>query len=79
MLKPFFDVFPTLKIENPLHDRLAVADVERVAATKNKESLRIYLFSTRLIQKEDIWTAEGEIKKQLFPNANLIVRIQERF
>ena len=79
MSKPFFDVFPSLKIENPLHDRLAVADVERVAATKNKESLRIYLFSTRLILKEDIWTAEEEIKKQLFPNANLIVRIQERF
>ena len=79
MSKPFFDVFPTLKIENPLHDRLAVADVERVSATKNKDSMRIYLFSTRLILKEDIWTAEGEIKKQLFPNANLAVRIQERF
>ncbi|MCH5341871.1 MAG: PolC-type DNA polymerase III [Acetatifactor sp.] len=79
MSKPFFDVFPTLKIENPLHDRLAVADVERVSATKNKDSMRIYLFSTRLILKEDIWTVEGEIKKQLFPNANLAVRIQERF
>ena len=79
MTKPFFEVFPTLKIDNPLHDRLAVADVERVSATKNKDSMRIYLFSTRLILKEDIWAAEGEIKKQLFPNANLAVRIQERF
>ena len=79
MTKPFFEVFPTLKIENPLHDRLAIADVERVSATKNKDSMRIYLFSTRLILKEDIWAAEGEIKKQLFPNANLTVRIQERF
>ena len=79
MTKPFFEVFPTLKIENPLRDRLAVADVERVAANRNKDSMRIYLFSTRLILKEDIWAAEGEIKKQLFPNANLTVRIQERF
>ena len=79
MTKPFFEVFPTLKIDNPLHDRLAIADVERVSATKNKDSMRIYLFSTRLILKEDIWAAEGEIKKQLFPNTNLTVRIQERF
>ena len=79
MAKPFFDVFPTLKIENPLHDRLAVASVERVSATKNRDCMRVYLFSRRLILKEDIWTTEGEIKKQLFPGNGPTVRIQERF
>ena len=79
MSKPFFDVFPTLEITNPLHDRLAFATVERVAANKRKDSIRIYLFSTRLILKEDIWTAESEIKKQLFSKVGLTVRIQERF
>ena len=29
--KPFFDVFPTLKIEGTLHDKMAQTDVERVS------------------------------------------------
>jgi DNA polymerase-3 subunit alpha (Gram-positive type) len=77
--KPFFEVFPTLDIKGSLHDILEQAKVERVSATKQKDRLSVYLFSTRLILKEDIWTAEKEIKNQLFPNAMLAVRIRERF
>ena len=54
-------------------------EVERVSATKRRDFLRVYLKSTRLIQKADIWTAEQEIKKQLFPDANLTVKIYEKF
>ncbi len=79
MSKPFFDVFPTLQIENPLHDRLAAAQVERVTAPKGGGSMRIYLFSSWLLPKEDVWETEREIKRQLFPNLSLTVRIQERF
>jgi len=78
-MKPFFETFPTLKLNNPLYDRMEQTMVERVSATKRKDILRIYLLSARLILKEDIWQAEREIKKQLFPNVNLIVKIQERF
>ncbi|MCM1543047.1 MAG: PolC-type DNA polymerase III [Blautia sp.] len=78
-MKPFFETFPTLKLNNPLHDRMEQAAVERVSATKRKDILRIYLYSTRLIMKEDIRQTENEIKNQLFPNANLMVKIQERF
>ena len=53
-------------------------EVERVSATKRRDFLRVYLKSTRLIQKADIWTAEQEIKKQLFPDANLTVKIYEK-
>ena len=67
MAKPFFEVFPTLKIENPLHDKLEQAEIEKVTSSKLKDYLRIYLFSTRLILKEDIWKTEKEIQKQLFP------------
>ena len=77
--KPFFDVFPTLEIRGVLHDKLEQAKVERVSATKQKDRLTVYLFSTRLILKEDIWAAEKEIKGQLFPHAQLQVRIRERF
>ncbi len=79
MTKPFFEVFPTLKMENPLRDRLEQADVERVSATKARDTLHVYLHSTRLIVKEDIWAAESEIRRQLFPGHAMTIRIHERF
>ena len=79
MAKVFFEVFPTLKIEGTLKDKLEQTEVERVSTSKQKDKLHIYLFSRRLILKEDIWAAEKEIKNQLFPNVNLSVRIFERF
>ena len=78
-MKPFFETFPTLKIDNPLHDIMEQTSVERVSASKKKDILRIYLFSKRLILKEDIWQTERQIKDQLFPAADLTVKIQERF
>ena len=41
--------------------------------------MHVYLFSGRLIQKQDIWKAEEEIKRQLFQNAAVSVKIHERF
>ena len=77
--KSFFEVFPTLDIKGTLHDKLEQTQVERVAATKQRDRLTVYLYSTRLIVKEDIWAAEKEIKTQLFPHAAMTVRIRERF
>ena len=79
MSKPFFEVFPNLKLNTDIHDLMGQTEVERVSATKRRDFLRVYLKSTRLIQKADIWTAEQEIKKQLFPDANLTVKIYEKF
>ncbi len=59
-MKPFFETFPTLKLNNPLHDRMEQTTVERISSTKRKDVLRIYLFSARLILKEDIRQTEEE-------------------
>jgi DNA polymerase-3 subunit alpha (Gram-positive type) len=53
--------------------------VERVSATKRKDFLRIYIRSTHLILKEDIIETEKAVKRQLFPDANIIVKIYEKF
>ena len=53
--------------------------MERVSTTKRKDVLHVYLFSTRLILKEDIRKTEAEIKMQLFPNVVISVKIHERF
>ena len=79
MSKPFFEVFPNLQLNTDIHDLMGQTEVERVSATKRRDFLRVYLKSSRLIQKADIWTAEQEIKKQLFPDANLTVKIYEKF
>ncbi len=79
MGKPFFEVFPSLKLNKSIHDIMEQTNVEKISATKRKDFLRIYLFSKRLILKKDICETENEIKKQLFPNAELTVKIYERF
>lgn len=79
MGKPYFDVFPSLKLDKALHDLMEQTEVEKITSTSRKDFLRIYLCSSRLIQKEDIWKVEEEIKKQLFPSAKMIVKIYEKY
>ena len=79
MGKPFFEVFPTLKLKPDVQDIMEQTSVEKISATKSRDYLRVYLFSTRLIVKDHIWEAENQIKRQLFPNVNMAVKIYERF
>ena len=79
MGKKFFDVFPTLKLDTGLRDLYEQVTVDKVSSTKRKDFLRVYLSSDRLIQKEDIFRVESEIKRQFFPNASMIIKFYERF
>ncbi len=79
MSKKFFEVFPTLKLERGIKDLFEQVTVEKVSATKRKDFLRIYISSDRLIQKEDVFRVEQEMKKQFFPNAPMTLRIYERY
>ena len=79
MAKKFFDVFPTLKLDMGIYNLFEQTMVERVSATRRKDFLRIYLSSDRLIQKEDIFRVEREIKKQFFPSAAMVIRIYEKY
>lgn len=79
MAKAFFEVFPTLKLNTGVQDIMEQTSVERISATKRKDFLRIYIHSTRLILKEDIIETEKAIKKQLFPNVSMVVKIYEKF
>ena len=79
MNKAFFDVFPALKLNQALQDLMGETEVEKITSAKSRDILRIYLFSTRLIQKADIFAVEKEIVRQLFPQAGLKVKIYEHF
>ena len=54
MAKGFMEVFPGLKLSADIRDIFAQTEVERVSTTRNKDILKIYLESFRLIQKEQI-------------------------
>ena len=79
MGKPFFEVFPSLKLDKKVHDIMEQTTVEKVTATKRKDFLRIYVKSSRLILKQDIWDTERQIKDQLFSQVNMTVKIYEKF
>ena len=79
MSKPFFDVFPTLKLDTGLHDLFESVAVEKVTSTKRKDFLRVYIASDHLIQKEDVFRVEREIGKQFFLNMPITVKFYEHF
>ncbi|MCR5676126.1 MAG: PolC-type DNA polymerase III [Lachnospiraceae bacterium] len=79
MSKPFSEVFPTLKLTQTEQSIFAGTEIERVSTTRKREYLHIYLSSGRLIDKASISRMERSIKKQLFPQDDLAVRIFERF
>ena len=79
MSKPFFDVFPGLKLEGNVKQQMEQVEVVKVTSTSRKDFLRIYIASTHLIQKEVIFRVEKEIKEQLFKKAPMTIKIYEKF
>ena len=79
MTKPFLEVFQTLKLDPHTKEELTDVQVEKISTTEKRDLVRIYLSSNRLIEKSDVVKAEKEIKKQLFKETNLTVKIYERF
>ena len=79
MEKNFFEAFPNLKLTGARKELFEQVVVERITATRRKDILRIYIRSERLIEKEDVYGVEQEIKKQFFPKDNIIIKIYEKF
>ena len=79
MNKQFLEVFPGLKIADPLKELLDLVQVEKITSTRDRSSIRIYLNSPRLIHKKNIYDLERGIREQLFPEKQLTVKIQERY
>ncbi|MBO5031736.1 MAG: PolC-type DNA polymerase III [Lachnospiraceae bacterium] len=79
MEKKFFEAFPNLKLDGVLKDLFEQVAVERITATRRKDLLRIYIRSERLIEKENVYCVENEIKKQFFPRDHITIKIYEKF
>ena len=79
MAKAFLDVFPDLNMNVEMKELLNLVEVEKITSSRDRGSIRIYLGSTRLIHKRDIYQMENGIKEQLFAGKSISVKIIEKF
>lgn len=79
MGKLFFDVFPDLKVPSGMENLMSEVEVTKVSANRQKDRLRVYLLSKRLINKTNIFRLESDIQKQLFPSHGITIKIIEKF
>ena len=79
MTKGFMEVFPELVLEQEVRALFEKVKVERVTTTRQKDLIRVYISCGRLIPKTVIFRIEEEIARQLFPNCNITIKIQEKF
>ena len=79
MIKKFFDVFPTLKLNERMKTLFADVDVTKVATNANRDYLRVHIFSTHLIQKMYVLSVENAIKEQLFGTTPIQIQIVELY
>ena len=64
--KTFFNVFPTLKVEEDIQILFADVEVQKITTNSGRDFLRIHIFSRHLIQKKQIRLMEQRIEEQLF-------------
>ncbi len=79
MEKRFFSVFPELKLNRELTELFGLVEVQKVTTNRAKNSLRVYILSSRLIEKKTLHLVESEIEKQLFNGLNVSVFFMEKF
>ena len=62
-----------------MQELLTLVSVDRVSMTRDRSSLRVYIVSSRLIDKRNIWSLEKGIREQLFPGKQIQIRIFEKY
>ncbi|WP_310602130.1 PolC-type DNA polymerase III [Anaerosporobacter sp.] len=79
MNKQFFEVFETLKVTKELQDVFEDTVIERVAASRTNQEVKIYIMSTHLIPRQLVKKMEYQIKNQLFANTTSGVLLCDRY
>lgn len=79
MTKLFFDVFPSLEVDGDMKKLLSETEVTKVGMNHEKDHIRVYISSKRLIHKKKIYRLEQYIENQIFKNRAMEVRIIEKY
>ena len=77
--KLFFDVFPTLKVEDSVRMLFLDVEVKKITTNSTRDFLHIYIFSRHLFRKHQIWQMEQKIKEQLFGTSMVNIHIEEEY
>ncbi len=79
MEKKFFDVFPTLKLNE--HMRVLFDDVEvtQVATNSDRTYLNVHIYSTHLIKTNHVYAMEYAIKEQFFSDTPIQIKLMGRY
>ena len=64
--KSFFEVFPSLELGESLQGLFGQVKVTKVAMTRAKDLLRVYISSEKLISKKHIYETEKQLKPRSF-------------
>ena len=79
MSKPFFEVFPTLKVNDEMQMLFGGVAVTKVATNSNRDFIRVHIVSAHLIQKQYIYAVEKKLKEQLFARSRVQIEVVERY
>ncbi|MCD8022739.1 MAG: hypothetical protein LUF30_07155 [Lachnospiraceae bacterium] len=79
MSKSFSDVFPSLEVSDSLAGLLEYVTVSRVTMNHRRDFMHVYIESDRLVFKQYVLELEDDIKKQLFPDTYLTIKVIEKF
>ena len=63
MSKPFFEVFPTLKVKDDIQMMFQGVEVTKVSTNSTRDFIRVSLYSRHLIQKKHIYEVERLLKR----------------
>ena len=79
MSKPFFEVFPTLKVNEDIRMLFDSVEVTKVATNSDRDFIKVHLYSRHLIQKRRIYEVERLLKDQLFGRSHIQIEVKERY
>ena len=79
MSKPFFEVFPTLKVNDEIQMMFQGVEVTKVSTNSTRDFIRVSLYSRHLIQKKHIYEVEHMLKQQLFARSHIQVDVREQY
>jgi len=79
MKRNFFEVFPTLIVNNEQKMLFEDVEVTKVSSNVSRDFIRVHTCSKHLILKNVIFAMEELVKKQIFGKSNVKVSIKEKY
>ena len=77
--KPFFSVFPDLKVSDDVRSLFEDANIREITLKKKENTLKISFQCDHLISRVDTWRMERTIRELLFSKRFVKIRFQESY